>query len=166
MRGTPDRPNPSGLDDALLEADHHVHEDADKELRDLLAKEGTDIGPASSWYSRYRITKKECSRYGYTQDCIRCTRLQLGDNSTSCNHSEACRKRFYHLMFDNKDERFMRAMRCSPEFANRTKTIAEHDSKGQNAACMPELVDDDDNEHDLVDEDVIPDDHPAALVNC
>ena len=51
ITGTPDKPNPSGLDDAVLEASHLLHEDADKDLSDLLSKEGTDIGLSSAWQS-------------------------------------------------------------------------------------------------------------------
>ena len=52
---------------------------ADQELKDLLAQEGTDIGPASNWYKRYRIQNADIDKHGYTDTCVRCARLQLGD---------------------------------------------------------------------------------------
>ena len=58
----------------------------------------------------------------------------------------------------------MRAMQTSPEFANRAKIIAEHDRKEELEAEVPEFVDDA-LEEDLVDDDVVADDHPVSL-NC
>ena len=94
VQGTPSKPMPSHLDDAVVEETLAPHADIDQELRDLLAREDADVGPTSSWYKRYRIEKADINNHGYSNDCIRCARLQLGDKRTTANHSEPCRQRF------------------------------------------------------------------------
>ena len=44
---------------------------------------------------------------------------------------------FYKILLDNKDQRFMKALRTSPEFANRAKLLAEYDRKKELAAGVP-----------------------------
>ena len=59
----------------------------------------------------------------------------------------------------------MRAMRNSPEFANRQRILEQHDAKEAEEAHVPELIEDDLGEHILPD-DLLDEDHPAALVQC
>ena len=165
ISGTPDAPNPKGHNDAALEALCEPRGDADKELRDLRSAGGADIGSNSNWFSLLRITKANCKEFGRTQDCIRCTRLQLGDNTTSTNHTEACRSTLYTQMLDSHHPRFMQALKSSHEFAKRARILEEHDAKEAVEAHVPELVGDDDGDLILID-DPTGDHHPAALMQC
>ena len=126
-----------------------------------MSEPSVDVGPRSRWFSRFRILKSDCEAHGYTGDCIRCTRLQLGDNKTSTNHSEECRESMYKKLHKARDPRFMKALRNSPEFLKRMRAIEDHELAEEEAA-VPEALDDDLGDH-ILEDDVVDDvGHPSS----
>ena len=111
-------------DDADLDAVNDPHADANSEFKEILTKDDTDIA-CKGIFSRFRITNAECTQFGSTDSCIRCTRLQLGDNTTSTNRTESCRERFYTSMLENRHPRSMKALEVSIEFAAHKQVLED-----------------------------------------
>lgn len=145
---------------------HHAKDRAEREARDHDSPEpehpnvDADEHPPPQLPDivRYRITKHDCIKHGYSLDlgCRRCTELNNGNAQTSENHSEACRKRFYTCFVDTNDARFAEWRRTSKEFAQERERGIQEAVPGPSRPLVPEVLDDsipyeDDDDGDDVD---------------
>ena len=125
------------------------------------------MGPTSSLFSRFKMLRTDLDKHGYTGDCMRCTRISLGDHKTSVNHTEKCREEMYQKLHKARVARFMKALRNSPEFVRRLRVIEDHELE-EEKGHVPEALDDDLGIH-LIEEDAIDDDdtgHPSSVVKA
>ena len=96
--GLPARHNPNGKEeiDPSVETyvDPHLHaDDAARAVADELAEPKDPKAQAID--KHVRITQRDCTIYGYTPECPKCSDLENGRAKKSKHHSSECPLRMY-----------------------------------------------------------------------
>ena len=79
-----------------IEGSNRPHAGRDDEQRVAFDQEG-DAAHAPD-ERRLQFTRKDLDRYGFSENCPRCSAIENGDYKTKRNHTEACRQRIYAQM--------------------------------------------------------------------
>ena len=110
VMGTPSQLCPAGsedIDPAIEEVDD-PHADRDAKERSELEGEDDDPMKAQRNVIHGRITEKDLRKYGYSDNCPRCTDLQRGLRKTQRHHSDECRLRVYQAWKDAEDPKYLK----------------------------------------------------------
>ena len=121
ITGTPARPTAQDDADSIIEYFANPHLLIDSEQRAALDDESkVDVElhlclHVDRRLPSLRITKGDLDRYGYTDECPRCTHTKMGVvHHINSNHWDSCRRRVYRQMFQAQDPKLTKWLREHP----------------------------------------------------